>query len=194
VPSPLSQYQTSSYVNGALFTYYILEVCQNSPVLADAIEFPVDPLDVTYTAVAADSVAIVGTTLNTGLLLPGKFYTGLTRDDVGGLRYLMRTNNMNWESTPPNSFGLFTNNVPQLLVGSDLTLLAAQAQTNDPITLQTLFPGITIVNSSNYFVTTWVTNITPYFTNSPYDPAGTAPRLAFATNRVLTIQTLWNHT
>src|SRR5262249_28819088 len=53
---------------------------------------------------------------------------------------------------------------------------------------------ITIVNSSNYFVTTWVTNITPYFTNSPYDPAGTAPRLAFATNRVLTIQTLWNHT
>jgi hypothetical protein len=196
VPSPLDQYQSSSYVNGALYSYFIVENCQSppGPPLAEAVEFPVDQLDLTYTAIASEIPAgPVPFTAPNALALLGRFYTGLTRDDVGGLRYLLRTNNMNWESIPANGFGLVTNTAPQILVSSNLTLLAAQALTNDPGTLQALFPGITIVNSSNYFVTTWVTNVTPYFTNSPYDPALTPPRLAFATNRVLTVQQQWVH-
>jgi len=54
--------------------------------MADAVEFPIDPLSDTFTAVAD------------GALAPGAFYTGLTRDDAGGLRYLLTTNNINYET------------------------------------------------------------------------------------------------
>ena len=38
-------------------------------------------------------------------MLFGGFWTGLTRDDVGGLRYIYRHNNYNIETAPTNSFG-----------------------------------------------------------------------------------------
>ncbi|MGB9601977.1 MAG: hypothetical protein ACPMAG_04230, partial [Limisphaerales bacterium] len=34
-------------------------------------------------------------------VLPGEFFTGLTRDDVGGLRYIYRADNFNVEQMPP---------------------------------------------------------------------------------------------
>jgi hypothetical protein len=37
------------------------------------------------------------------------FYTGLTRDDVGGLRYLLSTNNVNLETLLPDVHGIGTN-------------------------------------------------------------------------------------
>ena len=40
---------------------------------------------------------------------PGYFYTGLTRDDVGGLRYLLETNNLNWETLLPDVHGVGVN-------------------------------------------------------------------------------------
>src|SRR5207248_10023286 len=53
VPSPLSQYQLSSYVNGVLYSYEIIEVCSAPfPPLAEAAEFPVDPTANFFTSVA----------------------------------------------------------------------------------------------------------------------------------------------
>jgi hypothetical protein len=66
----------------------------NNDGTIDIIEFPINPLDPEYSAVAdAFSFWYSG-------LQPGTFYTGLTRDDVGGLAYLLNATNVNWESLP----------------------------------------------------------------------------------------------
>ena len=80
-------FEPTAYVNGTLYSYQIVETCL-APYEADAIEFQVDPLAFTYTSVAG---------LNT---LIGGFFTGLTRDDIGGLRYMYRKSNYNTEPVP----------------------------------------------------------------------------------------------
>src|SRR5581483_9638007 len=192
VISALNQFQTSSYVNGTLYSYYIREICQNGPPLAEALEFQVDPLDFSFTSVAAFSDPSL-LNVNPALLSFGRFYSGLTRDDVGGLRYLIRPDNVNFESAGPNTLAEVTNPVPQLLFTSNLTLFAAQALTNTAGNLQALYPDLSIINSSNYFVNVLVTNVTPFFTNQPWMPVGSTV-LMFATNLVPTIQTRFVHT
>src|SRR6266487_3796657 len=86
VTSPLDTPQYSSYVNGVLYTYYILEYCAAPPslippLLADAVEFPVDPDANTFTAVAAGGTglsansALINGNTPIGQFL-GLFYTG----------------------------------------------------------------------------------------------------------------------
>jgi hypothetical protein len=72
----------SSYVNDALYTYYI-DNFTKPLVYIDAVEVPVDPLAFTHRAVVSISGGLEG-----GYLPMGEFVTGLTRDDVAGLRYL----------------------------------------------------------------------------------------------------------
>lgn len=79
-------------VNGTVYAGFFQT--NASPLFNDIVEFPVDPLAPVYTAVAdAYSFWYYG-------LYAGDFYTGLTRDDVGGLRYLLSATNVNWESLP----------------------------------------------------------------------------------------------
>jgi len=113
----------------------------------------------------------------------GGFYTGLTRDDVAGLRYLMRTNNINWETVGGGSLFQQTNMSTSFpLFTTDLGSLLMSARTNDPILLQALFPGLVVAGSSNYL--TVVTNpiVVSYFTNYYGEPVGTAPHLVTKTN------------
>ncbi len=88
----------SSYVNGVLYTYTILPITIDP--FYDAIEIPVDPLAVGPTAVASSIDDLLG--LGLGF---GQFFVGLTRDDVGGLRYLYRPNNYNIENLIPGTTG-----------------------------------------------------------------------------------------
>ena len=193
IASALNQLQYSPYVNGTLYSYSIAEACQSPPAtLAETIPFPVDPLDFSYTAVAGGGITFGGGAGDSALA-PGRYFTGLTRDDVGGLRYLYRTNLMHFESTGPNTSAAVTNPVPQILYTSNLTLFAEQAITNDAATLQTLYPNLTILNSSNYFVNVSITNVTPYFTNFPWAPVGTTV-LVYGTNTTPFIQTRYVHT
>ena len=190
----LSQLLPTPYVNGVLYSYFILEVCQPPNPLAITIPFPVDPLDFSFTSVAGvDNFGGLVAGANVGTLFDGRFFIGLTRDDVGGLRYLYRTNLMNFESTGPNTLAEVTNPVPTLLFTSNLTELAQLALTNNAATLQTLVPNLNIINSSNYFVNVLVTNVTPFFTNEPWMPVGSTV-LLFATNIVPTIQARFIHT
>jgi hypothetical protein len=197
-PTPLDQYQASSYVNGTLYSYYILEYCASppGPPLGEAVEVSVDPLDNTFTAVASDSSSTLafGQGANNKGLTAGKYYLGLTRDDVAGLRYLLREKNMNWESPGPTSLSLITNTQPQLLFTSNLTELASFALTNDAATVQGQFPGLTVVSSTNWFETSYVDLLVPAFTNYPYDPVGTAPHLILTTVRTLQVQQKFKHT
>ena len=84
-------WEPSSYINGALYTYVLVFLgtsCGNG----DAIELTVDPLAFNYSAIAS---------WGSSAFKFGTFFTGLTRDDVGGLRYLYRPSNYNWEQISP---------------------------------------------------------------------------------------------
>ena len=128
-----------------------------------------------------------------GVFRFGSYVNGLSRDDVGGLRYLWRTNNVNFEQTSSDTVMFNTNLDAQLITTSNLTLLAAQSLTNDAATLSTLFPGLIISGTTNTFGVVRTTNSTAIFTNFPWDPAGTFPHVVFRTNVTLTSQRFFNH-
>jgi hypothetical protein len=184
VPTALDQLQYSSYVNTELYSYYIHDYCANPVPPGDALSEAVFiPVDVGLNALRFTPVS----SFTLSILQPGQFLTGLTRDDVAGLRYLLRAGNVNWEDNPANSIVFVTNNTPtglQLLVTSNLTLLAAQSLTNDDATLLALYPTLVIVPGSTVptFTNLVTTNLSGYFTNSPWDPIGTPPHLVFLTN------------
>jgi hypothetical protein len=78
---------STAYVNDNLWYYVIVDPINIPPTgtYADALELAVDPVQkFTAVATAADSIYARGVPL----LTSGTFFTGLTRDDVGGLRYL----------------------------------------------------------------------------------------------------------
>jgi hypothetical protein len=107
-------WKPSSYVNGSLFTYRISQFFAD-PDVWDAQELTVD--------VANPNVSVIATAgLQAGVTDPrvqqqvygvssitlggfGLFYTGLTRDDVGAIRYMYRSGNTNWQSAPLGSTG-----------------------------------------------------------------------------------------
>src|SRR5205823_6311743 len=73
----------SSYVNDHLYTYMIEDPFAINPLVTDAVELPVDPTDpFVFSSVAGQNLFV------------GQFYINLTRDDVGGLRFLYGTNNI----------------------------------------------------------------------------------------------------
>jgi len=180
LPSNLDQLQYSSYVNNVLFSYYIREFCANPPPglpLSDAVEIPVDVYvnAARYTPVASFQFSS---------LVAGAFYTSLTRDDVAGLRYLLRSGHVHWEEVPANSAVFVPSNSPALLVTSNLTLLATQSLTNDDAALSALYPGLAIVPGSTItsFSNVATANVSGYYANYPFDPVGTPPHLVYTTN------------
>ncbi len=199
----LDQLLPTSYVNGTLYSYRIVEYCDppNSPIpplIADATEFPVDPLATTFTAVAAGNIAPIlyggiAFTVNAGQLV-GAFYTGLTRDDVGGLRYLMRTNNMNIEGAGPDTITFVTNTAPQLLFTSNLLEFVNAALINGPAALNALYPNLLITSTTPIFTNVVTTNLIFYFTNYPFEPAGTLPHLLSQTVIETNVTTYFSHT
>lgn len=180
--TPLDQLQPSSYVNGTLYSYQIFEACTGPDPLADAVEFPVDPLANTYTAIASWNIE------------EGGYFTGLTRDDIAGLRYMLRTNNVNIENSGANTVTVTTNNSTQLLVTADYAAFVAAALTNDAAALTALFPDLVITSSSNYWVNVVTTNVNYYFTNYPWDIAGALAHLVASTNRDTNVVQRYYHT
>ena len=159
-------FEPTSYVNGTLLSYTIVELCP-TPNQADAVEFSVDPLATRFGAVAENASGL------------GVFYSGLTRDDVGGLRYLWRSNNINVESAGAGVLQISTNfNVnPTILTTSNLATFAADALTNDAPTLQAIYPNLVILSTTNYFALQVTTNLVAYFVNLPTSPAGSPATL-----------------
>ena len=189
--SPLNQVQYSPYVNGTLYSYYISEACPATPPDPQALAVPiqVDPLQNPFTSVAGKNISqplFLGLTINAGLHVGG-FYTGLTRDDVAGLRYLLSTNKIAFESPATgrvlvNSSGPGGTNygLPFVLYTSNYNAFAANALTNDPTTLSNLYPGLIITSYSYSFVVQKTPNIVLSTNSLIGAPAGT---------QVLTIKT-----
>jgi len=162
--SPLNQIQYSPYVNGTLYSYQIFEFCKGTPT-AFASPYNVDPSASLYTPVAS---------FNLGL---GGYYTTLTRDDVAGLRYLLSSNNVNYEATSPSGGLLLQTNqlAPQLLTTLPISLLLAQSVTNSPSDLQSNYPGLTFVSVRTNIVVQVTPTITAYYTNLPPPYTNTVP-------------------
>lgn len=180
--TPLDQLQYSAYVNTELYSYFIDDNCGEtgaSPPDADALELPVDPLNNNPPVASGNGE---------DALPDGYFYTGLTRDDLAGLRYLISTNNIVTEATATGSLLEDTNlAAPQLLTTSNLFTFAQATSptTNNPATLQALYPGLVIGSVSNYFALVVTTNFFIYLTNYPGSPLGTVSAVvgkSYATN------------
>ena len=210
-PTPANQVQYSSYVNNELYTYSIVEFCTGTPT-AFTVVSSADPLSLGYTAVAAndfdgqlgDDIGIGAGSENFssgGGLQIGGYYTGLTRDDVGGLRHLLASNSIVVENPAAGSVLLTatTNFIsPQLFPVSvqtngvllngvfygtaDLGAFLRAAATNPPSVLTNLYPGLVVATSTNYFTVVTVTNVTAFFTNYIGSTFGSPPTLVFATN------------
>ncbi len=180
----LTQLLYSPYVNNTLYTYQIFEICSGPNPLAQAVPFAVDPLADSYSPVAASP-------FNIGW---GDYFTGLTRDDVAGLRSLMSTNNVNWETAAPGTVLISTNttfselfpvsdsNTGRFINGnfygtSSYGALVSFAKTNDPAALQAQYPALQFTLVSNYWAFVNVTNTTSFFTIPVGAPIGSPPQL-----------------
>jgi len=85
--------EVSPYVNDTLYSATI----NSQGNLNFMTPYPVDPYARPYTTVSDD------------YLFFGGFFTGLTCDDVGGLAFLLSTNNVNYETLLPGIYGVGTN-------------------------------------------------------------------------------------
>ncbi len=173
--SPLNQLQYSPYINGTLYTYYIQEECPASvpDPQAWAQAVIVDKLNFNPPVAAADG-AYLPTTIPAG-----GYYVSLTRDDVAGLRYLLTTNYISFESPTPGAILLSsaatggTNyGAPFPLFTEDLNTFVWASLTNSPLVLSNLYPGLIITSSSNNFIWQPTTNRYAYYTNLIGAPAG----------------------
>ena len=187
-PSALSQVQYSPYVNNTLYTYEILEICTGNPVLAQTLPIAVDPFAHKYTAVAGMGQGLGRTpdfTSPNGVWASGEvggFYTGLTVDDVAGLRFLMSTNQIVFEDSAAGSLLEQTNFNLSPLVTQNLGALLQFAQTNPPAALLAAFPNLVINTVSNYYTIVSNPIVFSYFTNYPGSPANTPPVFVIGTN------------
>ena len=86
-------FSPSNYLNGEAFGYEI-ELQDNQYYIGTYLD---DPMSYFSPAVASFDY------------FSGAYYTGLTYDDVGGLAYLLSTNNVNFETLLPGVIGAGTN-------------------------------------------------------------------------------------
>jgi hypothetical protein len=98
----------SQYVDGAFYIGFVFSEIPNPFVGAMNVATveSVDPL-VSDTAVADNGLNNLF--IGTGCLIPGECFAGLTEDDVGGLCYLLSTNNIAYETLLPGISGAGTN-------------------------------------------------------------------------------------
>jgi hypothetical protein len=182
-PTDYTVLQISPYVNGAFYSYQIQDGGCGGP--ADAVEVSPDPFAAQFSAVASQTLA------------SGEFYAGLTRDDAACFRYLLSSNNVNFEAIAPGTSEIpVTNSSPQslqLLVTSNLAVLASQSLTNDPATLQGLYPDLLIASYVPTFTNVVTTNVTPYYTNYPWAVTGTPPALFYSTNYTTNVTFVYSY-
>ena len=172
--SPIAQTQYTSYINDVLYSYHIFENCTGPNPLAGTIPFPADPFALVYAPLS---------TIHDTFLDYGYFYTGLTLDDVAGLRYLLTTNNIATEDPAAGALLLTTNlGATTIITSSTLNTLLVSAQTTDPLLIPVLFPGVTVTASSNYWTWVCTPNVVSYFTNYYGSPYGSPPVLVVVTN------------
>ena len=156
----------NNIVNGVLYTYTVAE-----PLLpgnfADAVE--------TRVSGNINNISVASVDEGGGLLA-GQFFTSLTRDDYGALRYLLRFNNVNTETLDANVTLVDTRSPYAPFQGTN-------AQTNIPIAIARR-PGIDRVSFNPIALDSLLGIVVRAVTNRYVD------RYFNPTNNVLTNQTV----
>lgn len=137
-------FEPTNSVNGVHFSYTLYT--NGWPDWLSWYTVPTDPVYPSYTAVA-DTGGIA-------MLSGGSFYSGLTRDDVGGLRYLFRPDNYAFETLLPDVHGAGTNlnNYVNLALRGGIDKITFVRQDYDPVT------GNAYVPLTNDFIDSYMTN------------------------------------
>jgi hypothetical protein len=99
----------SRYINGSLYSYVIREIYNTDGTVGfyDAREVPVDsanPMVSLASTISANAFETSDDRMVRAISPTGRYFTGLTRDDAGGLRYLYHPANRNYEGAPAGSF------------------------------------------------------------------------------------------
>jgi len=135
----------TSYVNGVFYTSEVIQISFN-PEAYDAFEFPADPTK-PYLTSAASIIAGYGPGgFPHGGAEAGEYFSSLTRDDVGGLRYLLSTNNVNMEDILPDITG----------VGSTSIVHAAPRPGLNKISFQRFSKSDGTLNNTNTYLDTFL--------------------------------------
>lgn len=116
-------YRATPYVNDSLYTYLVRPFVRNGAVVYwDAQEISLDAAEpnVSLAAYAGMNIPTVDGRVGRQLAFTsyGTFYTGLTRDDAGGLRYLYSPDNRNVEVLPSSVGAISTTSVTTIGSGS----------------------------------------------------------------------------
>jgi len=93
-------YGAANVLNGSLYTSNLIWRINEGIWPASVIIYAIPVYPLVQNPAVADGLA--GSS-------PGLFYTGLTRDDTGGLRYLLQTNNLHFETLLPDVHGTGVN-------------------------------------------------------------------------------------
>lgn len=153
----------SPYINGIRYTYHIESfpgVNFTGIDFEDAVEALVDQTQRPYAGAVS---SLVGDNPFTMVDLVGEFFPSLTRDDIGGLKYIYERENVNREDVPANTFQVVTDTAVQFIPGLDAysfytnvafsSLSNLLAQFPNLIVTSTNFLGFTNIVSTNIFVT-----------------------------------------
>lgn len=167
----------SSFVNGRRLTYTVSVLPaffaggQGTVFYEDAVEFALDQAgDGPFMGSTVSSM--VGEDLTGVWLRPGEYFSALTQDDIGGLRYMYRRNNVNLETLPP------------LVAGLDQTAPAIRVVDTNALTF---IPGI---DAFTFFLNVSLTNnpgaLIPNFTNGLIISTNVSVTNIVSTNFVVT--------
>ncbi|MBA4148274.1 MAG: hypothetical protein H0X66_09170 [Verrucomicrobia bacterium] len=180
-------YEPTPNINGKIYTYStIIDIQDAGPPIG---AYPlVEPLDATE-FFASGAVSSVSTVFQ-----PGAYFSGFTRDDAGGLKYLLQTNNYNVEELLPDVRVVHTNLLnPIQLLTLDLAELLKQSQntTNtvaDLYATNIMYTNLWITGTNASLGALITTNRITYFTNYPANPVQVIEEI-YTTN----IVTLYNY-
>ena len=139
----------SQFVNGVKFEYSLGAGFGNDgQFYIGTTSYPKDPSGEAFTAVADYGGFYYSE------LAAGNFYTGLTRDDVGGLRYLLATNNYKFEALLSDVHGAGTNagSYVNLALRAGVDKITFVRQDHDSLS------GSAYVPVTNRFIDTYVNN------------------------------------
>ena len=171
--------EPTPYVNGVLYSYRI-SFYGDDAQYAEALEITPDPTAIGYTSVAGG-----WNNAHQSIDPAGLYYTGLSRDDVGGLRWLYSADYYAFEGTAvtgtgSGSAGILTPqyDMPVIVTNLDLAqfLIAVERTTNTLDQVRALYPGLNITSVDWDYETIKTTNYV-YAPTSPWMPYGQVPVL-----------------
>ena len=185
-------FKPTSYVNGERYSYRVREF--RNPDFADAVEFIVDKAKPSFSSVAGGTF---GNVLGSSSLLLGSYYINLTRDDVGGLRYLYQRFNQNVEgqSSGGATFLQVTNyDSAMVQTNFDLALFSIRSLTNNAAQLAGLYPGLVITQTLSTVKPVQVIGSIDYTNGTvPWSPDAANLSLLLKTNWLQTNVVIYNH-